>query len=100
MLTGIAARLALTVTLVIPRGNRLAGLALALPDAPSAVLAVAEVRHVELRQRDGDKVLPLAADHLAVRHIFPQVLSYLPANDLFEPRRVAVNFHDHSRCAE
>ena len=91
----MGAGFALTVTLIITRGNRLAGFPLALADAAAAVLAIAEVGHVELRQRDGNEILSLPADHRAVRHIFPQVLSYLPANDLFEPRRVAVNLHHH-----
>jgi len=51
------------------------------------------MRHVELRQRNADEIVPLAADHLAVGHVFSQVLAYLPANDLFKPRRVAVDFH-------
>src|SRR5262245_30799329 len=92
----LASRLALaTVAVGIARRDRLAHLAVALADAAAAVLSVTKVRHVELWQRDADEVVPLPADHLAVGYIFPQVLAYLPANDLFEPRRVAVDLHDH-----
>ena len=95
MLAGVAARLALTWFAVFARRDRLAGLTFTLANAAAAVLSVAEVGHVELGERDADEVVPLAADHLAVGDVLPQVLAYLPANDLFEPRRVAVDFHYH-----
>ena len=43
--------------------------AIALADAPRAVVAEAEMGHIELRHRDRDKIATLAADHLAVRDI-------------------------------
>ena len=96
MLARIAPGLPLAAFAVgVTGGDRLADFAVPLTDAAAAVLAIAEVRHIELRQGDADEVVPLTADHLAVRDVFSQVVSYLPANDLFEPRRVAVDFHDH-----
>src|SRR5262245_5434353 len=96
----LASRLPLAALAVrVASGNRLADLAVALPHAATAVLAIAKMRHVELRQRDADQVVPLPADHFAVGHIFPQVLAYFPADDLFEPRRVAVDLHDHEAMA-
>src|SRR5262245_39152735 len=91
-----AARLALAALAIgVAGGDRLADLAVALSHAAAAVLAVPEMGHVELRQRDADQVIPLPANHLAVGDIFPQVIAYFSADDLFEPRRVAVDFHDH-----
>ena len=50
---GIAAGLAFAVPfLSAAAGDRLADFALSLPDAAGAVFAVAEMRHVELRQRE------------------------------------------------
>ena len=73
----------------------LANLAVALSHAAAPILPIAKMRHIELRQRNADQIIPLPADHLAVGHVLPQVLAYFPANDLSEPRRVAVNFHHH-----
>src|SRR6478672_10389288 len=93
-----AARLALAAFAVgIAGGDRLTIFAFTLAHAAAAVLAIAKMRHVELRQRNADEIVALAADHLAVGDVFPQVLAYFPANDLFEPRRVAVDFHYHIR---
>ncbi len=67
--------------------------AVALADAAGAVLAVAEMGHVELRQRNADQIAALAADHLAVGDVLPQVLANLAAHDLLEARLVVVDFH-------
>src|SRR5262245_3735466 len=92
----LAARLALAALAVgIARRDGLTNFTLTLAHAAATVLPVAKMRHIELRQRNADQIVPLPADHFAVGHVFPQVLAYLPANDLFEPRRVAVNLHDH-----
>src|SRR5262249_49061704 len=63
----VAARLvagAGTVAL-LRRAERLADVAFALADATGALAAVAELRNLDLRQRDADKVAPLLADQLA-----------------------------------
>ena len=75
--------------------DRLALFAVALPDAAGAVLAVAEVRHVELRHGNADEIATLAADHLAVRDVLPQVLADPAADDLPEAALIALDFHDH-----
>ena len=48
--------------------NRVAGIAVALPRAALLLVAEAEARDVDLRQRDGDGCA-LAADHLALRDV-------------------------------
>src|SRR5262249_5640075 len=54
--------------------KRRADFAVTLSDAAGAVLAVAKVRNVQLRDGDTDQVPPLAADHLALRDVLPEVL--------------------------
>ena len=78
-----------------PLADRLALFAVALADAAGAVLAEAEVRHVELRQGDADEIATLAADHLAVGDVLPQVLADPAADDLSEAALIAFDFHDH-----
>ncbi len=80
-----------------PLADRLALFAVALPDAAGAVVAEAEVRHVELRHRNADQIAALAADHLAVRDVLAQILADPAADDLAEAALIAFDFHDH-RC--
>src|SRR5689334_17555108 len=53
------------------------------------------MRDVDERDGDGDEVLPLFADHLALLHILAQVGFDLPADDLFEAAVILVNFQRH-----
>src|SRR5262249_26897850 len=62
-----------------------AGRAVSLPDAALLLVAVPEVRDVDRRDRDGDQVLPLLPDHLALLDVLAQVLLDPPADDLAEP---------------
>ncbi len=95
MRAGIAAGLPVPLLGWSPPADRRADFALALADAARAVLAVAEMRHVELRQRNADQIAALAADHLAVGDVLPQVLANLAAHDLLEARLIAVDFEYH-----
>src|SRR4051812_10179084 len=56
----IAAGLAGTIALALR--NLISLLAVALTNAARAILAVAKVRHVELRQRNADEIAPFTAD--------------------------------------
>jgi hypothetical protein len=51
--------------------------------------------HIERRHRYADEVPAFPANHLAVRHILPQVLADPAANNLLEAALIALNFHDH-----
>ncbi len=96
MAAGIAAGLAACrLHPGVARADRVALFAVALTDAARAVLAVAKVRHVELRDGNADQIAPLAADHLAVGHVFPQVLANFAPYDLLETRLVSVDFDKH-----
>src|SRR5690606_12477792 len=53
--------------------NGVARLAVALADTLLLVLPVAEPRELDLRQGDADRPLAPATDHLARRHVTPQV---------------------------
>ena len=57
------------VAVALRRGRAAGRLALALADAAGALLAVAELRDVDLRQGDADEVLALLADHLAAADV-------------------------------
>src|SRR5262249_53453795 len=69
--------------------------AVPLPHAFLLVRSVAEVRDLDLGERDADEVLPLPADHLAAVDVLPEILLDLPADDLLEPVRVLLDFADH-----
>src|SRR5207237_10289047 len=85
----------LRVSVVLRRGQRLAGVAVALADATGALLAVAELRQLDLRQRDADQVAPLLADHLAAADVLTQVALHLAAHDLAEALMIALDFLSH-----
>ena len=76
-------------------GDRLAFFAVALPDAAGAVVAEAEMGHVELRHGNADEIATLAADHLAVRDVLAQIFADPAADDLSEAALIALDFHDH-----
>ncbi len=92
----IAAGLALAAFLFAgAAGNGLADFAIPLPYSAGAVLAVAEMRHVELRQRNADQIAPFAADHFAVRDVLPQVLADFPADNLAKAAMIVIDVEDH-----
>jgi hypothetical protein len=66
-----------------------------LAGASGALLAVAELRDVDLRQGDADEVLALLADHLAAADVLAQVTFHLTADDFAEPLVVAFNLLAH-----
>src|SRR5262249_13020949 len=72
-----------------------AGGAVALAGAAGALLAVAELRDVDLRQRDADEVLALLADHLAAADVLAEVALDLAADELAEALVVAFDFLSH-----
>ena len=65
------------------------------PTPPCCFVAEAEVRHVDLRDRDADEVLALLADHLALRDVLPQVLLDLAADDLAEAEVILFDVENH-----
>ena len=46
---------------------------------------------------DADDVAALAADHLAVRDVFLEILANLSADDLPKSPLIALDFHGHGR---
>src|SRR5262249_44269293 len=96
-LEDVAARLVARpgVALALRRGQRVADVAVALAGAAGALLAVAELRDLDLRQGDANEVLPLFADHLAAADVLRQVALDLAADDLLEPLMVALDFLSH-----
>ncbi len=93
---GIAACFSFAVPfLSAAAGDRLADFAVSLPDAAGAVLAIAEMRHIELRQRNADQIAPFTADHLAVRNVFTQVLANFPPHNLAEAAMIVVDVEGH-----
>ena len=75
-------------------GDGLADFALALPGAAGAVFAVAEMRHVELRQGNADQIAPFAADHFAMRNVLTQVLADFSADNLAKATMIVVDVED------
>jgi hypothetical protein len=92
---GIAAGWATAVFGIATSGNGLALFAIALPDSAGAVVAKPEMRYIELRHGDADKIATFAADHLAVRDVLAKILSDPAADDLSEAALIPLDFHDH-----
>src|SRR6185295_10544703 len=78
----------------LPGRDRGADVARTLPHARLLVRAVAEGRQAQLRKRDGDRVLPLTADHLAVGDVLAKILPDLPPDDLPEPGVILLDLLD------
>src|SRR5262245_53428620 len=98
MLPWLGAGLALAL-LWVALPDRVADVAVALANAAALLGAIAELRDVDLGQWDRDVLAPLAADHLALRHIFAQILFDLAAYDLAEAIEVALGAFDGHRLA-
>jgi hypothetical protein len=71
VLTGSIARLMSRTRLLLALTERVADLAVALPDATLLLVAVLEVRNVDAGDRDRDGVFALLRDHLALRDVLP-----------------------------
>src|SRR5690606_28178833 len=81
---------------VAVRAQRRARLALALADAAQVTAAVAEVRQLDLRQRDRDQLLAPPPDQLASGEMPLEVLLDLAADDVLEPPAIALDTPDHT----
>src|SRR5262249_6741466 len=81
--------------LALAGAERLAGLARALAHARRALLAVAELRDVDLRQGDGHEGLAPLADHLAAADVLREVALHLAADELAEALVVAFDLLSH-----
>src|SRR5690606_34028135 len=81
---------------VAVRAQRRARLALALADAAQVTAAVAEVRQLDLRQRDRDQLLAPPPDQLASGEMPLEVLLDLAADDVLEPPAIAPDTPDHT----
>src|SRR5262249_43231994 len=90
---GLVAGAALAVAL--RRAQRRAGVALAHAHPAGTLLAVAELRDVDLWQGNADQVLALLADHLAAADVLAQVRLNLAAHDLAEALVVAFDLLTH-----
>src|SRR5207245_872375 len=77
--------------------HALAGLAVALAHAARLLGAEAEAGDLDLGKRDGDDVLALAADQLALGQVLPEFLLDDAAHDLTEPLDVPVDLAKHRR---
>src|SRR5262249_30979008 len=77
--------------------HALARLAVALAHAAGFLRSEAEARDLDLGERDGDDVLALAADQLALGQVLPEFLLDDAAHDLAEPLDVPVDLAKHRR---
>src|SRR5262249_11124995 len=81
--------------LSIALADDVAGLPLPLPHAALLLVAVAEMRNVDLRQRNRHTARAFARHHLAVADVLAQVLFDLAADDLAETSMIEINFLTH-----
>src|SRR5207253_4178728 len=93
----VAARLVAGSPLAVGlrRAERLADVAVALAGAAVALVAEAELRNVDLRQRDADQVLALLSNHLAATDVLAQVALHLAADKPAEPLVIALYLLPH-----
>ena len=76
---GLIACLSLAVAIVLAFADGRTVFSITLADASRTLVAVAEMRDLDIGDGDADVLAPLAADHLAVRDVLPQVLADFPA---------------------
>ena len=72
--------------------------AVPLPGPARPLLAVAELRDLDLRQRNADEMLPLLADHLTARDVLTEVGFHLPSDNLAEALDIMIDLLAHSMC--
>src|SRR5437879_4619766 len=65
-------------------------IAVALAGAGGALLSVAKLRNVDLRQRNADEIFAFLADHLAAADVLAEVALNLAADNLFESLMIAL----------
>ncbi len=78
--------------------ERIARLAVALSDAALRPLAEAEVRDVDGRDGDGDELLPLLPDQLALLDVLLEVPLDATADDVAEARVVLLDLQRHAHA--
>src|SRR5262249_23147024 len=81
--------------LPLSRPQRLPRLSRPLPHSSGALIPIAELRDLDLRQGNGDQVLPLLADHLAPADVLRQIALHLAADKLAEALVIAFDFLSH-----
>src|SRR5262245_64713912 len=81
------------------RRERSPGVPISLTDPAGALLAVAKLRYLDLRQGNADQVVAFLADHLAAADVLGQVALHLAANDLAEALVIAFNFLAHGNLS-
>jgi hypothetical protein len=71
--------------------ERVADFTFALADSSGVAAIKREARDVDLRDRDADEVLALAADHVALRDVLAKPLANLAADDVAEAPVVLID---------
>jgi hypothetical protein len=69
--------------------------AISLANATGAVLTVAKVGEIELRDGNADEIAAFTADHFAVGDILPQILANFPTHNLPKAGLVSLNALHH-----
>src|SRR5436190_823893 len=87
---------AVAVFIHVARGQRSSRLAFTLADTAGIAAAEAEVRQLDLRDRNADEILPLLADQLSLRNVSLQVLLDLAADDLPESKIILLDVENHT----
>src|SRR5262249_45728410 len=91
-----AACLSLARLLLVAAADRIAWVAVALTDAAALLVPEAEAWDVDLGDGDRDEVLAFAADQLALRDVFTEILANSPSDDLTESAVVLVDLQRHA----
>jgi len=91
----LASGLPLARLLLIAAVDGIARVTVPLADAALLLVAEAEARDVDLRDRDRDEILALPPHELALRDVLAEVLADLAADDGPEARVILVDFEGH-----
>src|SRR5262245_13313411 len=92
---GSIAGLALAVFVYVARREGCSRFAFTLSDTACVAASEAEARHLDLRDRNADKILPLFADQFSLRDVLLQVLLDLAPDDLPESQVVLFDIENH-----
>jgi len=95
VLAGALARLLALTGLRLALAKRIPRVALALSHA-TLLVAVAKARDVDLRNRNGNYILALAAQQLTLGDVLAQILADFTANDMAEAPVILVDLQGHA----
>src|SRR5262249_12368116 len=82
----------------VARRERRSRFSFTLSDASSVAASESEAGHLDLWDRNADKILPFFADQFSLRDVLLQVLLDLAPDDLPETQVILLDIENHMHC--